>query len=72
MHFKVVLEEDEEVGGYIVSCPGLPGCFSQGETADEALENIKEAIQACLESLAEDEIKSDITKPSSRVVDVVA
>jgi len=30
MHFKVVLEEDEEVGGYIVSCPGLPGCFSQG------------------------------------------
>ena len=72
MHFKVVLEEDEEVGGYIVSCPGLPGCFSQGENADEALENIKEAIQACLESLAEDEIKSYITKPSSRVVDVVA
>ena len=72
MHFKVVLEEDEEVGGYIVSCPGLPGCFSQGDTADEALENIKEAIQACLESLTEDEIQSYITKPSSRVVDVVA
>jgi predicted RNase H-like HicB family nuclease len=72
MHFKVVLEEDEEVRGYIVSCPSLPGCFSQGDTADEALENIKEAIQACLESLAEDEIKSHITKPSSRVVDVVA
>ena len=72
MHFKVVLEEDEEVGGYIASCPSLPGCFSQGDTADEALENIKEAIQACLESLAEDEIKSNITKPSSRVVDVVA
>jgi len=68
----VVLEEDEEVGGYIVSCPGLPGCFSQGDTSDEALENIKEAIQACLESLAEDEIQSYITKPSSRVVDVVA
>jgi predicted RNase H-like HicB family nuclease len=72
MHFKVVLEEDEEVGGYIVICPGLPGCFSQGDTVDEALENIKEAIQACLESLAEDEIKSYIIKPSSRVVDVVA
>ena len=72
MHFKVVLEEDEEVGGYIVSCPGLPGCFSQGDTADEALENIKEAIQACLESLAEDEIQSYITNPSSKVVDVVA
>ena len=72
MHFKVVLEEDEEVGGYIVSCPSLPGCFSQGDTADEALENIKEAIQACFESLAEDEIKSYITNPSFRVVDVVA
>ncbi|MCD4670093.1 MAG: type II toxin-antitoxin system HicB family antitoxin [Actinomycetia bacterium] len=72
MHFEVVLEEDEEVEGYIVSCPSLSGCFSQGDTADEALENIKEAIQACLESLAEDEIKYYITKPSSRVVDVVA
>jgi len=72
MHFKVVLEEDEEVGGHIVSCPSLPGCFSQGDTVDEALENIKEAIQTCLESLAEDEIQSYITNPSSRVVDVVA
>lgn len=72
MHFKVVLEEDEEVGGYVVSCPGLQGCFSQGDTMEEALENIKEAIQACLESLAEDELKTYLTKPSSRVVDVVA
>ena len=72
MHFKVVLEEDEEVGGYVVSCPGLPGCFSQGDTMEEALENIKEAIQACLESLAEDELKTYLTAPSSRVVDVVA
>ncbi len=72
MHFKVVLEEDEEVGGYVVSCPSFPGCFSQGDTMDEALENIKEAIQACLESLAEDELKTYLTTPSSRVVDVVA
>ena len=72
MHFKVVLEEDEEVGGYVVSCPGLQGCFSQGDTMEEALENIKEAIQACLESLAEDELKTYLTTPSSRVVDVVA
>ena len=72
MHFKVVLEEDEEVGGYVVSCPGLPGCFSQGDTMEEALENIKEAIQACLESLGEDKLMTYLTKPSSRVVDVVA
>ncbi len=72
MHFKVVIEEDEEAGGYVVSCPSLPGCFSQGDTTEEALENIKEAIQACLESLGEDEIKSYLTKPSARIVDVVA
>jgi predicted RNase H-like HicB family nuclease len=72
MRFKVVIEEDEEVGGYVVSCPALPGCFSQGDTVEEALENIKEAMQACMESLAEDELKSYLTKPSTRIVDVVA
>ncbi len=72
MHLKVVIEEDEEVGGYVVSCPSLPGCFSQGDTVEEALENIKEAVQACLESLGEDEIKSYLTKPSAKIVDVVA
>jgi predicted RNase H-like HicB family nuclease len=72
MRFRVVLEKDEEVGGYVVSCPSLPGCLSQGETIEEALENIKEAIQACLESLAEDEIKSYLTKPSTQIIDVVA
>jgi predicted RNase H-like HicB family nuclease len=53
MNFKVVLQEAEE-GGYIVSCPALPGCHSQGDSMDEALENIKEAIAGCLESLAEE------------------
>ena len=53
MNFKVVLQEAEE-GGYIVSCPDLPGCHSQGGSMDEALENIKEAIAGCLESLAEE------------------
>ncbi|MCZ7402100.1 MAG: type II toxin-antitoxin system HicB family antitoxin [Candidatus Methanoperedens sp.] len=72
MHLKVVLEEDEEVGGFVVSCPSLPGCFSQGDTKEEALENIKEAIQACLESLAEDKIKSYLANPSAKIVDVVA
>jgi len=52
MKFKVVLEEAEE-GGYVVSCPALPGCHSQGDTMEKALENIKEAIAGCIESLAE-------------------
>jgi len=52
MNFKVVLQEAEE-GGYIVSCPALPGCHSQGSSINESLENIKEVIAGCLESLAE-------------------
>lgn len=72
MHFKVVIEKDEDIGGYVVSCPSLPGCFIQGDTVEEALENIKEAIQACLESLDEDDIKSYLTKPSTHVIYVVA
>ncbi len=71
MKFKVVIEEDKEVGGYVVSCPALPGCHSQGDTIEEALENIKEAIQVCLESLAEDVVKEAASKPHSKVVEVV-
>jgi len=47
--FKVILEPDEETGGYVVSCPALPGCYTQGDTIGEALKNIKEAILLCLE-----------------------
>lgn len=43
MNYKVILHESEE--GYSVSCPGLPGCWSQGRTEEEALENIQDAIR---------------------------
>ena len=43
MEIKVVLEEQEE-GGYTIYVPALPGCISQGETREEALQNIKEAF----------------------------
>jgi len=49
--FKVMIEPDEESGGYVVSCPSLQGCYSQGETLDEAISNIKEAILLCLEDM---------------------
>jgi predicted RNase H-like HicB family nuclease len=51
MKYKVVLLESEE--GFSVSCPGLPGCWSQGETEEEALENIKDAINEYLSAIAE-------------------
>jgi len=62
--------EDEE-GGYVVECPALPGCVSEGDTIEEALENIKEAIKGCLESLAEKDIEEFLEKPSTRVLEVV-
>lgn len=46
MVYKVVLQQSEE--GYSVHCPGLPGCWSQGETEEEALENIRSAIEEYL------------------------
>ena len=48
MEIQIVLEPQEE-GGYTVYVPSLPGCISQGETVEESLENIKEAIQLWLE-----------------------
>jgi predicted RNase H-like HicB family nuclease len=52
MRFTVILTPDEEDGGYVAECPAIPGCVSEGETVEEALANIKEAIAGCLESLA--------------------
>jgi len=51
MRYKVRLQESEE--GYAIWCPSLPGCWSQGETKEEALENIKDAIQLYLETVEE-------------------
>jgi predicted RNase H-like HicB family nuclease len=48
MKLRVVLEPSEE-GGYTATVPALPGCISEGETRDEALTNIQEAIQLYLE-----------------------
>jgi len=63
MQYKVNLKKTKE--GYSVWVPGLPGCWSQGKTEAEALENIKDAIQAYLETVEE------LTKDSeSRYVEV--
>lgn len=49
MKYKVVVHESEE--GFSVSCPGLPGCWSQGATEAEALENIQDAIREYLAAI---------------------
>lgn len=51
MKFVVNLQRDE-TGKWVVECPSIPGCISQGDTEGEALDNIREAIEACLEARA--------------------
>jgi predicted RNase H-like HicB family nuclease len=52
-HYAVVIHEDPE-GGFWAEVPALPGCYSQGESVDELLVNIREAIAAVLEVMAEE------------------
>lgn len=63
MRYKVSLQETSE--GYAIWVPGLPGCWSQGENEKEALDNIKDAIQAYLQTV--EEINKD---KQSRYVEV--
>jgi len=65
MKLKVVLEKSNE-GGYTAFVPSLPGCISEGNTREEALANIGEAIELYLEPVADD---SDFA-PSAEVVEV--
>ena len=58
MKYKIVLEKSDE--GFSVSCPGLPGCWSQGETELEAVENIKDAIQEYLAAINESTQNADV------------
>lgn len=50
MKYKIHIEQDED-GMFIVECPSLPGCISQGATRSEAIVNIQDAIEGYLESL---------------------
>lgn len=52
MKFFVALDRDED-GVWIAECPVIPGCVSQGETREEAIDNIRDAISACLEVRAD-------------------
>jgi predicted RNase H-like HicB family nuclease len=52
MKFWTTLDRDED-GVWVVECPSIPGCLSQGQTREEALDNIRDAIALCLEVRAE-------------------
>ena len=59
--FPVILEK-EKTGGYVVINPAIEGCYSQGETVEDALDNIKEATELCIE---ESKVKSKMLKPKN-------
>jgi len=67
MRYKIVLQKSEE--GYSVSCPGLPGCWSQGATEAEALENIQDAIREYLATV--EDLLRETPEAEVREVDVV-
>ncbi|MBE34706.1 MAG: HicB family protein [Opitutaceae bacterium] len=52
MKFTVTIDRDE-TGAWVAECPAIPGCVSQGETKSEAMKNIEEAIELCLEVRSE-------------------
>ncbi len=66
MRYKIALYQSEE--GYSVSCPGLPGCWSQGATEAEALENIRVAIREYLTAVGE--LLQDTPNTEVREVDI--
>jgi len=62
MKFTVVLSPETD-GGYSVVCPAVPGCVSQGDSLDEALANIREAILLCLEVRNEQRLALPVETP---------
>ena len=67
MKYPVILIPSEE--GFAVGCPALPGCWSQGKTQEEALVNIREAIQLWLE-VAEEDARAEAGRESGMLAEV--
>jgi predicted RNase H-like HicB family nuclease len=65
MRLKIILEPSDE-GGYTVYVPSLPGCISEGDSKEEALSNIKQAIELYLEPIEDDYLPS----PGSEVTEI--
>lgn len=70
MKYKVIIKEGD-VSGYVIECPAIPGCISQGKTVREAVHNIKNAIKSCLEVL-NDRAKRHAAKHKEEILAEVA
>jgi predicted RNase H-like HicB family nuclease len=56
MNYRIIIENGEDFG-YVSHCPAIPGCHSQGDTIEDAIGNIKDAIRGCIEALDHDLLK---------------
>jgi predicted RNase H-like HicB family nuclease len=65
MKIKIILEPSEE-GGFTAIVPSLPGCISEGNSKEEALKNIKEAIEVYLEPVEDDQVLG----PNSEIIEL--
>jgi predicted RNase H-like HicB family nuclease len=65
MRIKVILEPSDE-GGYTAIAPSLPGCISEGDTKEEALKNVREAIELYLEPVEDDQVFA----PNSEIIEL--
>ena len=61
-NLQVIIEQDED-GIFIAECPALQGCYAQGKTYEEAIENIKDVIAMCIEELREEKKKINLKYP---------
>jgi predicted RNase H-like HicB family nuclease len=61
-NLQVIIEQDED-GVFIAECPALQGCYAQGKTYEEAIENIKDVITMCIEELKEEKKKINLKYP---------
>jgi Uncharacterized conserved protein len=69
MKFNVIIEKDEE-GRFIAECPDLPGCITEGDSLDEAIENLNEAIVGCLKSRLKTVTKSVKLKDINKKINI--
>jgi len=65
MRIKVILEPSDE-GGYTAIAPSLPGCISEGDTKEEALKNVREAIELYLDPVEDDQVFA----PNSEIIEL--
>ena len=73
-HYTIYVESDPDEGGYVVSVPALPGCFTQGDTLEQAIERAREAIAGFIEALEKrgEPVPEETIHPQAIIISVAA